>query len=183
MSQIRFATARDVFDSFVVAPRTISVPPTDELPLDFLRGLVAKGKLEDALAFCGYLLPRREAVWWGCRSARMLLGDAVKNDAQGLTIAETWVGDPNVEHRRAADEFGKTADKDQPLTWLALAAAWSGGTLSMEGAPAIAPPPELSGHAVRVAILLSARHLAPAERNTKLAACVDDAARLAETGL
>lgn len=183
MSQIRFATARDVFDSFTLAPSSIRAEPTDELPLDFLRGLVAKGKLEDAIAFCGYLLPRREVVWWACRSVRSLLGEAARSNSEGLNIAEAWVREPDAQHRKSADDFGKTADRDQPMSWLALAAAWSGGTISMGTALAVAPPPELTPHAARVAILLSARHLAPEERRTRLAGCVEDGARLAETGL
>jgi|ERR1035437_4925965 hypothetical protein len=183
MSKIRFATARDVFSSFTLAPNTIRAQPTDELPLDFLRGLVAKGKLEDALTFCGYLLPRREAVWWACRSVRALLGDAANRNAEGLNLAEAWVREPDPQHRIAAEEFSKTADRDSPMTWLASAAAWSGGVISMGSSPAIVPPPELTAHAARVAILLSARQLAPAERRSRLSACIDDGARLAETGL
>ena len=183
MSQIRFATARDVFNSFTLAPSSINAEPTDELPIDFLRGLVAKGKLEDALTFCGYLLPRREAVWWGCRSVRALLGEAARTNADGLNLAEAWVRQPDPERRMAAETFSKTADPDRPMTWLASAAAWSGGVVSIGTSPAIAPPPELTSHAARVAILLSARHLTPAERRSGLSACIDDGARLAETGL
>ncbi len=183
MSQIRFATARDVFDSFTLAPSSITVAPTDEAPLDFLRGLASKGRLDDAIAFCGYLLPRREAVWWACRSVRALNADAGKSNADGLNLAEAWVRDPSSQNRKAAEDFAKTADKDHALTWLALAAAWSGGAISMGGAQPIAPPPELTPHAGRVAILLSARDLTAEDRRAKLTACVEDGARLAETGL
>ena len=73
MGELRFATARALFDSFTMANSRISVPPTDEPALDFLRGLVSQDKLDDAVSFCAYLLGRRECVWWGCRSVRRLL--------------------------------------------------------------------------------------------------------------
>ena len=183
MSQIRFATARDVFDSFLMAPKTIKSEPTDELPLDYLRRILAKGQLDDALAFCGYLLPRREVVWWGCRSVRTLRADAAQGPADGLRLAEAWVKDPSLQNRKAAEDFTKTADRNQALTWLALAVVWSGGTISADGKHGAAPPPELASHAVRVAITLSAHGLAPAERRTKLVACVEEGARLADAGL
>jgi Family of unknown function (DUF6931) len=183
MSQVRFATARDVFEAFTVAPSSITVGPTDDPPLDFLRTLVSKGKLEDAIAFCGYLLPRREAVWWACRSVRALGGVADRGSGAGLSIAEAWVQDPSSQRRKTAEEFAGSADRDDPMTWLARAAAWSGGAIRMGAAQAVAPPPELTAHAARAAILLSARFLEPAERRSRLVACIDDGARLAETGL
>ena len=183
MSKLRFATVRDVFDAFTLAASTIAAKATDEPPLDFLRGLVSKGKLDDAIAFCGYLLPRREAVWWACRSVRMLLPDADKRNSSGLSIAEAWVSTPTSENRKAAEEFASSADRDDAMTWLALAAAWSGGAISIGGTLPFAPPPELTPHAARVAILLGARLLEPTERAARLRACVEDGANLAETGI
>ena len=183
MSQLRFATTRDVFEAFTLAPSSIQTKPTDEPPLDFLRALVKRGKLDDAIAFCGYLLPRRDAVWWGCRSIRALLPDSDKSKSSGLSIAENWVRDPSSENRKTAEEFSNDADQEDPLTWLALAAAWSGGAISVGNSTPFAPPPELTPHAARVAILLAARTLTPDERAARLRTCVNEGASLAETGL
>ena len=49
MSRVRFATARDLFEDFPMAGTLISSEPTDEFPLDYLRNLVAKGKIDDAV--------------------------------------------------------------------------------------------------------------------------------------
>ncbi len=181
MPEIRFATAQALFETFHQAPYAISVAPTDQPPLDFLRGLVSAGKLKDAVAFCGYLLPRREAVWWACRSVRALATE--KDDAACLLAAEAWVRDPDHQHRLAAEEAAARADRNVAATWLALAAAWSGGVVKMGAMQPIAPPPELTAHAARVAILLGARHLAPAQQAPRLRACIEDGAMLAETGL
>lgn len=183
MSRIRFATARDVFDSFSQAPSMIAAPPTDEAPLDFLRNLVSKRRFEDAVTFCGYLLPRREAVWWACRSVRAITANMGSGKTDGLKLAEAWVHDPSAQNRKEAEDFASLADKNDPMTWLASAAAWSGGAVSIGRASAIAPPPELTPHAARIAIMLSTRGLKPEERNARLTACVEDGAKLAETGL
>ena len=81
MTRVRFATAIDLFETFPEVSKTIGVPPTDKPPLDFLRGLSAQGRLEDAVTFCAYLLPRREAVWWSCASVRALSGNAANKAA------------------------------------------------------------------------------------------------------
>jgi hypothetical protein len=194
MSRVRFATARDLFETFPMAGTLISSPPTDELPLDYLRSLVAKGKIDDAVTFCAYLLPRREAVWWACRSVRALLGNSQTHNADCVRAAEAWVQEPDQEHQEAAQDVGTRSDRNSPLTWLAFAAAWSGGVVSIEGSPRIVPPPQLTAHAVRVAILLSARQtmppesdagqqVMPPERSPRLRACIGDGISLAESGL
>jgi hypothetical protein len=183
MSRVRFATARDLFETFPMSRTLIKSEPTDELPLDYLRGLVAKAKFDDAVTFCAYLLPRREAVWWACRSVRALLGDTEAPNADCLQAAEAWVHEPDPKHRQAAQDSSERGDRDSPLTWLALAAAWSGGVVSMGAPTPVAPPPQLTAHAVRVAILLRARQLTPRESGPRLRTCIEDGMRLAESGL
>jgi hypothetical protein len=193
MSRVRFATARDVFEAFPMAGTLISSERTDEFPLDYLRNLVAKGKIDDAITFCAYLLPRREAVWWACRTVRALLGDGPTRNAGCLQVAEAWVQEPDEQHREAAQDAGSRSDRNSPVTWLALAAAWSGGVISIDGSPRVAPPPQLTAHAVRVAILLSARQTIPPEssaqqdtspqRSPRLRASIEDGISLAENGL
>jgi len=183
MSKVRFVTAQALFDTFPMASTKISVPPTEDFSLDFLRDLVSQEKLDDAVAFCAYLLGRREGVWWGCRSVRRLLGTIPDADAGALQAAEAWVKNPEPELRQAAQEIATRADQDSATTWLALAAAWSGGALVFGRAAPIAPPPELTPHAAIVAIALAARFLAPEERTARLQACIEDGAALAESGL
>ena len=76
---VRFPTARSLFETFPEAAVKAAEAPIDAPSLDFLQNLAAKEKFEDALTFCAYLLPRREAVWWACRCARALLADGVKS--------------------------------------------------------------------------------------------------------
>jgi hypothetical protein len=166
-----------------MASSRISVPPTDEPSLDFLHNLVNQSKLDDAVSFCAYLLGRREAVWWACRSVRRLMDAIPDADMPALETAEAWVRDPGPEQRQAAQDMATQSNQDRATTWAAYAAAWSGGALTFGRALPIAPPPELTPHAAAVAIGLAAAPLSPEEQASQIKACIEEGARLAEIGL
>jgi uncharacterized protein DUF6931 len=180
MSRVRFATARSVFETFPELATKSAIAPTDDPPILFLKNLSAQEKFEDAVAFCAHLLPRREAVWWACGSARAFLGDAVQGQVAGLIAAETWVHEPNDQNRLLALQIGTRSDNSDPLTWLALGAGWSGGMLSSIPNPPVPVPPYLTARAVRIAILLSARQVKLAERPGRMRACIAEGLKLAE---
>jgi hypothetical protein len=179
MSRIRFATIRALFESFPEALRNIGATPTDEPPVAFLKRLVAEGKPDQANFVCPYLLPRREAVWWGCESARTLLGDQSRSDAAGLAAAEAWVQEPTEENRRAALDIGTKAGSNEPMTWLALAAGWSSGTFASTPFPV---PAHMTARAIYVALLICSRIVSLQERPRRLQICIAEGIRLAETG-
>jgi hypothetical protein len=182
MSRVRFATAQALFDAFPEVLQKIGVAPTDQPPLEFARALSSDGKLSDAVAFCAYLLPRREAVWWACASAKALAADVARDGAAGLLAAEAWVYQPDDHHRQAALEIGTNGDNNNPATWLALAAGWSGG-FQVLGTQQVPTQPYMTARAVRIAILLSAIKVGGAERLARLRSCVAEGVKLAETGL
>jgi hypothetical protein len=184
MPQVRFATARSLFEAFPELSKKLTAAPTDEASIAFLRRLSADDKLEDAVTFCAHLLPRREAVWWGCLSTRAFHhGDTMPGRAESLLKAEAWVYEPTDQHRRAALEFGTAADSSDPLSWLALGAGWSGGMLVSNPKASVPVPPYMTARAVRTAILLGARQIRPAERPARMQASIADGIKLAETGL
>lgn len=183
MSQVRFATALALFETFPSSVTKIAAAPTEEPPIVFLQKLSTQHKFEDAVTFCAYLLPRREAVWWACGCARALLGDIAANRARPLVAAEAWVSDPDDEHRRAALEIGTQSDNNDPLSWLALGAGWSGGALLTHPQATVPVPPYMTPRAVRIAILLSARMVKPDQHATRVQACIADGIKLAESGL
>src|SRR6266705_2050624 len=84
MSLVRFATAEALFETFPELSQKISAKPSQQFPMEFLKTLVATGKIEDAVTFCPFLLPRREAVWWACRSARAPSGHIAEDRATAL---------------------------------------------------------------------------------------------------
>jgi hypothetical protein len=178
MNRIRFATIRALFESFPEALENIGAEPTDEPPLVFLQRLAARGEVEHAAGVCAYLLPRREAVWWGCLSARTLLSEVLQGESVALQAAETWVQQPTEENRRTALDIGTVGDRNAPLTWLALAAGWSSGTFSPTPIPV---PPYMTSRAVRVSLLLGMRDIDLSVRAKRLQICIGECIRLAET--
>jgi hypothetical protein len=182
-SRVRFATTQALFESFPDLVKKIGAEPADQCPIAFLRALMSQGKLDAAVAFCAYLLPRREAVWWACGCVRALLEDIPRDEAHGLLAAEAWVYDPNDECRRAALAIGNDGTSGNPLTWLALAAGWSGGLLSAHPKAPRPMPPHLTAQAIRVAVLISAYRLSKGQRAARLKACIAEGIELAEEGL
>ena len=182
MSRVRFATARALYETFPEVSEQIKVAPTDQFPIEFLKDLVSKEKLHEAVAFCAYLLPRREAVWWACSCARASLGEIPQDRSACLLAAEAWVYDPNDTRRKAALEIGTASDSNDPLTWLALAAGWSGGLLAMFPNLPVPVPTYMTARAARIAVLLSVAKLRK-DRPSRLQACIADGIRLAEDGL
>jgi hypothetical protein len=183
MSRVRFATARALYETFPEVAEQIKIAPTDQFPIEFLKNLVSKGKLDEAVAFCAYLLPRREAVWWACTCARASLGEIPRDRGACVLAAEAWVYDPDDAHRKAALEIGAASDSNDPLTWLALAAGWSGGLLVTFPSLPVPVPTYMTARAARIAVLLSAAKAGKDQRPARLQACIEDGIKLAETGL
>ncbi len=183
MSQTRFVTTLALFETFPRSVTRITAEPTDEPPTTFLKKLSAQQKFEDAITFCAYLLPRREAVWWACGCVRTLLGEIAASRAGPIIAAEAWVYNPDDEHRRIALEIGKQGDANDPLSWLALGAGWSGGALLAHPQHLVPVPAYLTPRAARIAILLSARIFAAEQYTARMQACIVDGVKLAETGL
>ena len=182
MPLARFATARALFETYPEIAQKIRAGPTDQPAIDFARSVMSSGGLPDAVTYCAYLLPRREAVWWVCSSARMLSVEIVQDGAAGLLAAEAWVYEPDDQHRQAALVIGSNGDRGHPSTWLALAAGWSGGFRS-SGTKKIPTPPYMTARAVRIAVLFCAAKLRGSQRSSGLEACIASGIKLAETGL
>jgi hypothetical protein len=183
MSRVRFATAQALFQAFPEVSRKVAAEPTEQFPTEFLGDLVAGGKLDDAVTFCSYLLPRREAVWWASGCVRELLHDVPQDRGAGLLAAEAWVREPDEGHRRAALDIGTRGDGNCPLTWAALAAGWAGGFLLSGPNKQIPMPPYMTARATRIAILISALKVTRSARPSRVTACIAQGARLAENGL
>ena len=110
MPELRFPGA-DVFEAFPIAYEDIETQPNDQSSLVFLRELVKGPKPEDAVPFCAYLLPRREAVWWASQCVRMLLADLTERDNAALRAAEEWVREPEELNRQRAHQIGTMANQ------------------------------------------------------------------------
>jgi hypothetical protein len=179
VSRLRFTAAREVYEAFPTAFKDIAAKPTDQPPLVFLRELVKGRTPDDAIAFCAYLLPRREAVWWASQCVRALLDKPSDRDLVALKAAEHWVYEPEEERRQEALRVGTSAGRRVASTWVALAAAWSGGPMIVSkfgGPPA---PPQLTAQAAftSVRIALGGRP----DRIEQISQCVERGIRIAES--
>ena len=178
-SRLRFTTARQIFEAFPSAAAEIDGQPGDEPPLDFARKLLARAHRYDTIVYVAYLLPRREAVWWGCQCVRAI--DKNKSD-DALTAAEAWVREPEEATRRAALNIGAAGDKRVATTWLAIAAGHSGGSVAPEGSPPLAPAAHRTAVGVKAAVILAIAQIPPREQSAWIAACVEAGIRFAEGG-
>ncbi len=180
MTRLRFTTARQVFEAFPPALEDIEAEPSDVEPVGFLKGLLDGKTPEDAIGFCAYMLPRREAVWWACQCIRAGGAELAKSDTELLEIAEAWVSEPEEEKRLAAHAAGMAAVNKGPAAWAALAAAWSGGSMTLEPQQPVPPPSYLTAQAVRAAVLTTLASAEPAKRRDQLRANVQAAIKLIE---
>jgi hypothetical protein len=176
---LRFNAARQVFEAFPTAAADIAVRPADEAPLDFARKLLAPGRRFEAIVYLAYLLPRREAVWWGCQCVRALRGGEAD---EALLAAEAWVRDPEEATRREALNIGWSRDARIATTWLALAAGQSGGSIAPAGAHPVAPPPQATALDVKAAVILAIAQSPPQRQSGWISACVEAGIRFAEGG-
>lgn len=125
-------------------------------PLHFIKALMDNKRYEHAVAFLAHALPKRESVWWACVSARSVVaeGDGILDVA--LKSAEKWVYEPTEPNRRAAEKLAEKTKYKHPASWAAMAAFWSGSSITGEDEPPVPPPPFLFAHAVSGAITLAA---------------------------
>lgn len=175
MSKLRFSTAQEVFETFPVARELIQTAPTTEPPLTFLRGLAKASHHKDAIGFCAFLMPRREAVWWALQSVQRMTPPGAPTDP-GLKAAEAWVRDPTDETRRAALALGESGHHASLGTWVALAAGYSGG--SIVSTHAVPSPPDLTAKTVRIAVLTALGRVPERERDAALRNCIEACIRL-----
>jgi hypothetical protein len=182
LSRVRFWRAKNVFEAFPTLQRFVATPaPTEqEEPLPFARRAAHSPKPAGAVAFVAHLLPRREAVWWGCKCVSAMLGVTADDTAFGA--AEAWVRAPDEETRRAALKIGNSSDSQSAATLLALAAGRSGGSLAAPDRPPAPAPAEACAQAVQAAVVLAISKQPAALIPDWIEACVDAGIRFAEGG-
>jgi hypothetical protein len=130
----------------------------DELtPRQFLELLIGKELFLDAIRFLAYVLPKREAVGWGCLCVRQILGtqDASKISEAHVAV-ERWVSNPDEENRRAAKIAADKEGLESPSACLALAAFFSGGSMAPANLEPVAAPDHVTPQVVAGAIIACA---------------------------
>lgn len=181
MAPLRFPTLRGLYDAFPTAAEDVGIAPADTDCIALLRSLTADAAWHPAIALCAYILPRREAVWWGCRSLRAMqqLSPA---EVAILGAAEAWVRQPEDAQRRAALALGASSDAGLPATWMALAAGWSGGSIVPPELGYVRAPAEQTARAVRAGMLMAITRLPPAALRDSLGPSIESGIGLVRVG-
>jgi hypothetical protein len=134
-----------------------------------IRQLEEAGFVIEAARMMAHALPKRESVWWACMCARhTTVPNLPEADAASILGAETWVRQQTDGARRQAFEHAQRANFGTPEAWTAVAAFWSGDSMSPVGQPKTPPAAHLTGAAVIGAVTLSAVRAVPARRDERL---------------
>lgn len=157
LEKIGAGTAVEVCGKYTQSAEILPLVTDDMTPAALMDRLVVENRLQEASRFLAHALPKREAVWWACLSAREALSEGGDEMAETLlTLAERWVRKPTDENRRAAMAAAEAAGFDSPASWAAVAAFWSGDSLGPVGLPPVGPSDGLTGTAVAAATMLAA---------------------------
>ena len=105
MGNPRFATTTDLLSSFPAAAAYLRDAGSPEVSLHYVERRVAEKRLDLAISYCAFLLPRREAVWWGCQCIADVnsLNDG-ERDCVG--VARDWALRPDETRRLRALKKG-----------------------------------------------------------------------------
>lgn len=128
------------------------------------------GRLIEASRLVAHALPAREAVWWACACSRHTAASGVNHALENKVreAAEEWVRHQTDEQRRSAMKEAEAAGFVSPEAWAAVAAFWSGDSMSPPEAPKVPPEPHFTGLAVAGAVALAATRGEATRREERL---------------
>jgi len=153
------------------------------LPSEALECLAAEDMLIEAARLCAYALPAREAVWWATRCAVATApAELPQPDQEARKLAEIWVRLRADATRRSAMDKAQQAGCTSPEAWAAVAAFWSGDSMSPPDQPKVPPAPHLTGVAVAGAVILSSIRNDPARQPARLKQFLASARAIAQGG-
>jgi len=150
---------------------------------DMLAKLEQAGFLIEATRLMAHALPKREAVWWSCMCAgHTAPPELPEADQMCRRGAEEWVRQQNEKARYACWELAQASGFGTPEAWTAMAAFWSGGSMSPEGQPVVPPQPHFTGNAAAGVIALAAVRGNPARRDARLQRFLESGRNIAAGG-
>lgn len=150
---------------------------------DALERLEAASCLIEASRLVAHALPKREAVWWACMCAiHTAPHDLPHADRIAREHAEDWVRQQTDKSRRLAWDSAQVSGCGTPEAWAAIAAFWSGDSMSPEGQPPVAPATHLAGTAAAGAVALSAVRGNAARREERLRRFLESGRNIAAGG-
>ena len=178
MGGLRFESLEALFDAFPTARSDIGGESEAAPVLESLQSFVEDKAWDKAVSLCAYLLPRREAVWWGCKSLRRIQPQLAPAEIAVVEAAEAWVKEPEDDNRRQALKTGMLGDIRSAATWMALAAGWSGGDLMPPEYGPTPAEPHQTARGVRAGLLIALAGVPSDSVATMIEPCIADAIEL-----
>jgi hypothetical protein len=156
LTKVKAAKAAEICQHFDLKEEARPLLCDSLTPREFLDALLANRQYQAAIPFVAHALPQREAVWWGCLCLRHVSKVPLPPaEEAACKAAVQWVLEPTEENRRAAKAPGQAAGMGTPAGTLALAACWTGGSLSPPNLPTVPPSPFMTAKGVAGAVLLA----------------------------
>lgn len=142
-------------------------------PTAFLTALLQEELLQDAVHYLANALPHRETVAWACRCARhVFVGELSPEDEAALAAAEAWVQAPDQDACDAAGAAAEETGLEGMACFAALAAQYTGESMTGPELPAVPPPPELIARAAAGSIFMAAAEGDPEEMDNRFKSCL-----------
>jgi hypothetical protein len=160
---------QDVLARAALTGECAALAQAETEPATAIERLEAAGFVTEAARLMAHALPKRECVWWACMCARHTTpANLPEADAASVAAAEAWVRVQTDESRREAFDHAQRANFATAEAWSAVAAFWSGDSMSPLGQPKTPPPAHLTGTAVIGSVTLAAVRGFPARRDERL---------------
>jgi hypothetical protein len=162
--EVRPKTAAEICCQYEPSDEARALLTDDASPAAFLDALIQAERYADGIHFLARWLTKREAVWWGCLCAwEDCRPEPPENVDAALRAAVGWVLEPNEDNRQACRRRAREAGMKTPAACVALAAFYSGGSISLPGLPEVPAPDGSCAKLVAGALTLAAGRGKPPE--------------------
>lgn len=168
MDYIKIKThyAEDICHSFELSDLAKELLVQMSLSSVYLELLITHELFIDAVYFLANALPKREATWWACLSARHALKNVKQsNEIKAIELAEAWVYNPIAKNCQPTWDAANALEFETAGSWAAVAAFWSGDNISPIPSLPVPPANDLTAKAVVSAIMIAATSDVPENIN------------------
>jgi hypothetical protein len=173
-------TAVEIAEQLELAGEPAAIAKTVATGSELVAALAAAEMFAKAVRVQAHLLPKRLAVWWGvCAVRDLALADFPETEIAAVDAAAQWAIDPAESRRRDAEAAAGATKYSGPGSWLAMAAFWSGGSLSAPHLPEVPPDDKLTGQGVTNSLMIAATYQAPLEAKNRYRAMLATAKKIA----